>query len=260
MKKVLVKNTMCPILEPAEWFIIENWGDLMEYAIHLGVVVSRMQESLLKTDVPMDKWDHLTMKGQEKALFGMALMQRDYKAKNPVMNLVNIGEDKIYGFAKHLMRGKKILLNKNGGYCFAGNGMEIVEYLGNTPLSVSRVQPLLREESGWIVLENDPILPEESKSFLEKKDPNYSAIFDLRYYSQSELAMFLDIFTSDGGHTVFVYTTGMDVKQMWEYSETIINSQITHVVFSFTQGKNDAINEVIDHLLDKGVFVKEVAI
>ena len=55
---------------------------------------------------------------------------------------------------------------------------------------------------------------------------------------------------------MYVYTTGINVDQMYDYSSAIISSGIKEVWFEFNAGWDENFQGVIDFLEGSGVSVK----
>ena len=64
---------------------------------------------------------------------------------------------------------------------------------------------------------------------------------------------------TNGGETAYLYTTGFDVDQVFEYSYALQEAGITKIDFEFNSGITDKLQDALDTLAETmTVCVKEV--
>ena len=94
----------------------------------------------------------------------------------------------------------------------------------------------LKPNSKYIILENDHEVDPEGHKILSKIEENYSSLTALSKHSKEEIENVLKNFKENGGETVYVYTTGQNVNQMYEYTDAIINAGINNMKIDFNLG------------------------
>lgn len=220
MKQVLVETTLA---QKIPYMLIENFDDLAEYSETLGRGVDRTISRLMRSDVKIERWDHMIGKNDPDGVMGGAIVTAQFKGTNPLYEVGPLVDSKIRSMLKFLDKGHRILVNTVGGYCPFTEGYHTIieesEYVG-----VRAATHVISKDTRYINLENDPILEEHTKDYLGSVDSHYSYICELRNYNHDELVDVFKRFISYGGTTVYVYTTGMDVPQMHDYSKAIIES------------------------------------
>lgn len=247
----------------AEYYFIENEADLKEYAAFTMNIAERASREVLNSGVSINKFDHLIpSQSAEGGIMTMALLKakgnrfkndlslaepnEEFSSiwNNPLWHVFPAALQKIDIMRSSLAKGEKLLVNRCGGITPVFDGTKIVE-IYDKELEDGIPKDIIKEVTAYIVLENDYVLPRESERYLKAVDPNYSTIFNLRgrfHYLEDRLKKFMD----NGGHTVFVYTTGMDVPQMYEYVKKIIAADLKNLVFHFNTGINESIQEFLD--------------
>jgi hypothetical protein len=117
----------------------------------------------------------------------------------------------------------------------------------------------IKPDTSYINLENDPKLEDFSKKYLQSKDENYSYIVNLGHHSKEQLTDIFSEFVINGGHTVYVYTTGMKTDQMYQYFDIAYNCGINNFEFDFNSGITPAIQDFLNYAKTKAtVSFKEV--
>jgi hypothetical protein len=243
MKKVFIDS---PSWENAEYFMIETAEDLNDYADYLGNLVEKKTLELLRSDVPVDKWDHLVTKHDEGGILMTSLMRCRFSEipLNPLLLLGAVAQEKIKRMERYLFEERVILINNAGGYCFLTPDMivkEKKEFVVDSYYSI-------KKDTTYINIENDPELEEYAKGYLSDVDENYSYITNLSKHTEEELTSIFKEFTDAGGTVLYVYTTGLNTYQMYEYSRAAIIAGIKEFEFEFTSEFNPEINNFFSWL------------
>jgi hypothetical protein len=223
----------------------------MEDINNMKSVVSNAETStitkFIKSNEPAYRYNHVIggLRPIEKALGSLAVSRAMIKGDNPIYHMGECKNLYLIGLVALLTSGNKIFINSNGGYCPVEGTMEIisveeVEYVTN-------VKPYISKNTKVINLENDFEIEREAENYMKNvlKDYNYSFITELRLYTKDKLKKTFKDFIEKGGNTVYVYTTGRDVEQMYEYSECAISAGLNKFIFKFNAGTDDDINKFI---------------
>lgn len=238
-----------------EFVFIENREDLKKYEDLLLQAVGQQIVKCLRSALFPDKVDHMLGAGDigtqllavayYKASAHQVSHPEPHILNNPIFGIESAARLKIGLLQKFLNNDNKPLVNKSGGFMwYEPERMEILNVYDREPES-SVPKPYLRNDNKIIVLENDWELPRESVKFLDAKVGwgNYSIVKGLREYSKQQLVDLLKRFKADGGEEVFVYTTGIDVPQMFDYTEAVIESGLTKLYLFFTGGTTNSHTE-----------------
>ena len=183
----------------------------------------------------------------------MAFSSASMKGTNPLFEIPFLVTGKIQSIENLINRGEKVLINSVGGYCYLMDDMEIIEetkFVLTKPNTVD-----IKKNTKYINLENDAELEQHTIDYLTPIDPNFSSVCRLRDFNKEELVEIFEKFLENGGEMVYVYTTGIDERQMWEYTSAIIDSGIMRVEFEFNCGVSDEHEKIIKKLRDNGLFV-----
>lgn len=193
-----------------------------------------------------DSWESMAL---DDFMFSRVQADTSIELLIKVLNSERNLSSKRDSFVKLISNGMYIALSLvNGSYmCFekADRNFKIIkskaEYFSGE----------LKENSKYINLENDPKLEIFTMDELSKIDENYSHILNLRHLSDNALRNTLKRFVKNGGDTVWQYTTGGDVEQMYSYSEIAIKAGVQHFIFYFNSGENEKIKDFISWLKRK---------
>ena len=252
MKKITVKY----FRQESDYILLENTLDIMEYFEYTESEFQQYFTKIFKSKVPVNRWDHCLSGGHGESLFSQAVVLGNIKGENPIYLMGSCLQQKIDNFHKCLSNYGNVIVNENGVFCHLVDGMKIIS---EEPFSFSDCSLLtytVKIDTQYINLENDPILENYTKNYLGKIDPNFSYILNLRKFSIEDLVNVFNEFHENSGHTVYLYTTGMDVPQMHDYSKALIKSNLNNIIFHFNSGINDDILKVIKYLNDNKVKVE----
>jgi hypothetical protein len=148
-------------------------------------------------------------------------------------------------FVELVANGETILVNNVGGYCTYDPDYYTIINVRETEIPKNYV---INEGTKYINLENDPELEQHAIDYLERVDQNYSYITNLASHDYHSLVEIFGEFLKAGGDTVYVFTTGMNVEQMYEYESAARHAGIRKFEFEFNSGINNDIQKFIDYL------------
>lgn len=135
---------------------------------------------------------------------------------------------------KILDMGYMVCINSSGGY-IPVKEEDIVEILGSINL---RNKNLTLNNSNVIVLENDPIMDEFTVEYFNKLNQPFSSIVNLREeMKRDSLKNSLEQFKNNclnETQIVFVYTTGIDEQQMYDYAQMCLDNGLTNFEYFFS--------------------------
>lgn len=155
-------------------------------------------------------------------------------------------QQKFLNMADNISKGRKLLVNPLGGYCFMTDDVNILSE--DSFETAFQLTYSIKANTQYINLENDPELEERTRQYLGERDPNYSHILNLHKFSKDDLVKVFTEFKENGGSIVHVYTTGTNVPQMYEYFEAAKDAGLNDFVFEFNAGTENGISEFIQHI------------
>lgn len=245
MQKVTVKSKYMS----GSWLLISNIEELTQYMKHTSDNVAKLVLGLMRDSVPVDRWDHCVTKDSAGAILKGTLIHCQFNGESPVLSIDKVMLEKFSNMMKYVIEGKKLLINCVGGYCSAP---EDATFIFEEEMDLSfKPTYLVKDNTKYINLENDPKLEEYSKNYLNKKDNNYSYITNLSSHTNEQLEVIFKEFKSKGGEVVYVYTTGLKVQQMYDYFNTAVKAGIQTFEFEFNVDIIGAIKDFIDYAKDK---------
>jgi len=242
MKQVTVEDKFGQTID---YMMISSPDDFAEYAESLGRDVEKTCARLINSDVPPDRWDHMIRRNGADSVVGLGIYRAKLFGGSIFPLITDSMAEKLLNMSRSLDEGEILLVNEVGGYCTYKDDYHTIltegEYLVPDTYTI-------KKNTKYINLENDPDLEQHTIDYLNKVDENFSFVLNLREYPYARLTNVFKEFMENGGDTVYVYTTGLDVPQMLDYSAAIIDSGLKKVVFEFNCGKNDRHDGVIEHL------------
>jgi len=232
------------------YILIEHIDALLEYKKHVGEELSKTITRVLRSNVKPERWDHLLWgKNLGDSALMMGLQTCNIMGGNPLIKSGELLDEKVANMLKYLNKGEQVLANYNGGYCFLTDNMSMKP-------DTTYVEPVnykIADNPGYINLENDPELEQHVKDWFHYKKGGISYVVNLRSVIGEDLVNILKRFKMKGGHTVYIYTTGLDIPEMYEYSDSIIEAEIKNVIFEFNAGMSDDHHDVTNYLKGAGV-------
>lgn len=252
MKKVTVKH----FRQISEYILLENNKDVFLYFLHVEKGLKEYLKKIIKSKVPVNRWDHCCSKGQGESIFTLSVNLSYINCINPIYLMDNVLQTKMKNFYENIEKYGNVIVNDNGGYCHLIEDMEITSEESFSFEIEDLLTYVVKPNTQYINLENDPMLENYTKEYLGNIDPNFSYILNLRKFSIDNLVKVFNEFNDNDGHTVYLYTTGMDIPQMYDYSNALIKSNLNNIIFHFNAGINDDILGVIEYLKNQNVQVE----
>ena len=243
MRNIIVSD---PYGVEIEYTILSDIEDLLEYQKMAHGVFEDKVQKVMRSRVDPSRWDHLCGSGLSGAMLSGGIQRAHLRGTNPLIEMGNMLTEKELRWVELIGKGHQILVNVVGGYCIWNDSYHRLVREG---VEV-KVKETVHIPSGsrYINLENDGILEERVVEYLGEKDENYSYVLNLRDKSVDELDEIFVQFVREGGEVVYVYTTGSDVNQMYEYSESAIRCGIKRFEFEFNAGMDYDIIKFLDRL------------
>jgi hypothetical protein len=242
-----------------EMYLIENEEDASEYFSFNKNIAAKCFDHVLKHRLPIENFDHMGFGygTVESSIMTLALHRAksnkidvDKQGRsiwnNPLYQLFPAAAEKEMHIRRFYDEHGAILVNKNGGFMPLERDQYTILETYDTVIHSKAPQDEMNEKNRWIVLENDYMLPQESQTFLQKMDPNFSIVFDLRGHKEDRLFKTFEWFKKHGGEVVFVYTTGLDVEQMYEYTKCMKKAGLNTLKFHFNAGRNPDIDKFLE--------------
>lgn len=227
------------------WILIDSTDTLLEYMEYTSEKVVDQTKRLIKSGAGIERWDHMITKSHEGSILAATIIKCKAEGKNPILEMDGIIQQKFMNMFENLQKGRQLLVNELGGYCFMHEDYiiesEKILDIGFKPTHV------INEGTQFINLENDPELENRTKEYLGAIDANYSYVLNLHKYTQSMLVDVFTEFKAKGGKVVHVYTTGMNVPQMYDYFEAAQLAGLNDFEFEFNAGISKGIREFINH-------------
>lgn len=251
MKKVKVKYINQNSVD--EGILFESLDDVK----YLDKPLKRAEKGVLtkfvKSGESMDRLDHVIpgFKPLEKAIACLAVTNSNFFGLDAVYLLPNSSKTYIDSLTSMLVRGYQVFQNRSGGLCPVEGTLEILEVIEDYLTEIKEdASYKIAENSKVINLENDWELENKSVDYMnERFTPwSYSYIKDLKTVTESQYKRIFKKFKEQGGEYVYVYTTGIDVEQMYEYSIHALDAGLSKFIFDFNKGLDKEINKFIDWL------------
>lgn len=251
--KVLYKFERSEMNSVVDGILIENSMDIdllqkeLEQAEHTVLV------KIVKSKETVDRINHVVngFRPFEKSIAKYAIHQSRMLGNNPLYNL-GLSTEKILDTVRKVLENYgNVFINTSGAFCNIGDNMEILE----TSEFISFPNPpkyFIQDGSKVINLENDFELEDDAVSYMSKNfNQKFSYIKDMRILESGDFLKIFTEFKEKGGDTVYVYTTGMDYEQMYEYSKHAVNCGLKKFIFDFNAGLDENINIFIKWLTER---------
>jgi hypothetical protein len=239
MKHVLVTSDY---FENAPYILLNDLYDLMEYGEMIKDSTTESVNKLIKSDVPWDRFNHFvdTSNPGDNTLFSSYLSCK-VSGGNPILQVGDFIDSKIRTMANYINRGETVLVNPKGGWCPPSSDWIITEV--DSP--IEPVNVVIADTPSLINLENDPELEEHTLNYFKDNDLELSYVVRLRSYDKATLTTIFKEFKAKGGYGLYVYTTGIDIPQMYDYCEAAVAAELVTIKFDFNAGFNDDHKDVI---------------
>jgi len=204
-----------------------------------------------------NRYDHVLggLRPTEKPLAQLAVAYGSLHEKNPIYMLPIAKEMALNSVRETLISTcGPVFMNSNGGFTPTMNKnkdgewedyLEIVEERKFDTFE-HKVKYWIRPGTKYMNLENDWELEKDAVEWLRNNDKNYSYITELStLHLRYQLPHLMKEFVDNGGTHIYVYTTGQNFMQMYDYSKVAIRAGIKNFVFDFNSGMDNNINEFI---------------
>ncbi len=246
--------------KPIEGFLIEDSNDLEEYFKIIENNSLSCMTKMLTSKESIDRMDHVVpgMRPLEKALGALAVTRAKlglFGTNNPIFQVQGSAETMKHGMRLFIVKGQSLFVNRNGGYTPITKGVvEIVERIENVQYKDKAKTPHIPNRKTKVInLENDYEMEDYSHNFITNylNDTSYSIVYELRLWTKNELINIFKDFIKQGGETIYVYTTGRDVEQMYEYSSAAIEAGLQDFRFCFNSGTDKDIDNFVSWLSER---------
>jgi hypothetical protein len=233
MKHVAVTS---PFFVQAPYVLIENIQDVKEYAEEIENLTTNAIGRIMSSNISMERFDHyLSKTNQGDGILLTSFLQCKIKGGNPLIESGSILHQKILSITTSVMDGEKIIVNPSGGYTTLPDDWDYI------PVDKPE-QPVyyhIAEKPSLINLENDPELEEWTKKYFESNNLELSFVKELRKHDLEDLTEIFKEFKLKGGYGLYVYTTGLDIPQMYEYCDAACDAGLTKIVIDLNAGEED---------------------
>lgn len=242
MNRVTIKNTTVE----GQWILVENPVDLMAFMEHTSNQVVAQVSHLIREKAEVESWGDLPRNTPAAGILAATVAHCKLHGKNPIYELDGIINKRFSNMLAEILDGKRVLINSAGGYCFMLPEWEIET---EEPVDMGwKPTHVINDKTQYINLENDPYLEAHTRQYLGQRDTNFSYILNLGGYTKDALVQVFTEFKAKGGKTVYVYTTGMNVPQMYEYFDAAQKAGLNDFEFHFNAFITDGIQGFIEHI------------
>lgn len=232
--------------------IVESADDIKLIRPELESAERGVLNKFVKSNESADRLAHIVSGFQpmERAIATLSISRGTLRGQNPIYLLGEASATYITTLLKLLAKGYTVFLNPSGGMCVLDETFEIIEsedFAGFT----KEAKYYIGKDSEVINLENDFELEDEATDFMRKNFKNYSYIKDMKVLSEYQFIQIFKEFSDQGGTTVYVYTTGMDFEQMYEYSRYALKCGLKQFIFDFNSGLDTEIRKFVAWLKER---------
>jgi len=230
---------------------IETLSDLDEFAELSNSENEEEIKLALKTDVNEDRWDHLF--SHTFGCMATSISLSKITGANSIIGSGVLLEKKLNRIREIIENGTAVIVNTKGGYFPCHDFMDINIIKSDEYVLDKSQWFTIKDNTKIINLENDMVLEQHSMTYMRALDKNYSSIRRLKKFNKQELTEIFKAFKSKGGETAYIYTTGIDVDQMYDYTEALLDAGIKDIRFEFNAGINDNIKKFLKHFIDRKI-------
>jgi len=235
----------------ADYLLLQDVDDVMEYGTKIlqrdaCIAAQRM----LKTGLQPDQFDHLITHDGPGGIIANAYYKSSMgSGVAAVFEAGIVSDEKIERLLGHVSNGEEVMINKVGGFCFRTPDTKILREGPYDPMEEAAY--VINDDTKFINLENDAELEKHTIKYLEKVDPNYSYVCNLRSFSSQQLEDIFRMFKSKGGEAAYLYTTGFDIPQIHDYCRALRRAGVDKIDFEFNSGITDELQDAIDTISEK---------
>lgn len=236
-----------------EGIILESMEDIKHLQKMLDKAETGVINKCVKSGESPSRYDHVIygMRPIEKAIASLANVYSISKENNMLYNLPHASIAFLNTAMSIVLRGEKVFMNKNGGMT-PMDTLEIIEEEEIDEIYDGYIKYYIGKNSKVINLENDFQLERTARDYMRGSFKNsYSYILELSTIGEIMLKNIFKKFKEQGGEVVYVYTTGQNVQQMYDYSKTALEVGLNNFIFDFNVGTNEEINKFVETLKSK---------
>lgn len=244
MKHVLVTSDY---FENEPYIKLDDIDDLIEYSGMISDATSESIARALQSGIDPEHYYTHMLNAENHGDGVLITSYRDcvINGGNPLFKSSDHLSEKLRTIGKYVLKGEIVLINKKGGFCTYIEDSDWI--ITDVEAPAPPVNVFIDENPSLINLENDPDLEDRTKEYFEENELELSYIKRLRKYDMKELISIFKDFKEKGGYGLYVYTTGMDTKQMHDYCNAALNAKLTDIVFEFSAGYDDPQRIVVDN-------------
>lgn len=239
----------------SDYIQLQDASDVFIYMEQLRIEIQKQMTRFLRSPMDQEEFSE-TVTGMASSTIRLIAARAKLECGNMIYYTDYALTDKLIQLSDLVLKKGGVLINPNGGFTFFHEGTH--EIISEHPFSFSSVKSdyvFIPKGTQYINLENDPDLEAYTKEMLSKIDPNYSYVKNLREFNYEALVNIFSDFIKNGGHTVYVYTTGSDTAQMLEYARAAFDAGIKNIMFTFNAGLTEDIEKSVKHMKDIGLNV-----
>ena len=247
MKRALIEYS-CNQGQHEAWLIRDKY-DLIDYFKMVSERAHSYLKRLMDSGVHPNRWDHMITKSPEGLIMSATLIECTTSGGRPLLEYDKHMSRLQWTMTEMvLMRGEVLVVNDAGGYFPLKDEADVIKEWEFTP--EKEVTYHIVPECRYINLENDEALEDRTVEYLrdEKGCDDFSFITMLHQHDKSELTEIFKKFKKSGGEVVHVYTTGTNVKQMYDYVEAALNADIGEFEFEFNAGVTEPIRDFLNNI------------
>lgn len=258
MKKVTVEYMQLPDKPKADGFLLDDVKDIDAIIKKFD----RLEDSIIKKFVTSgespDRYGHVIsgLTPLETPIAQLACVHASITGLNPIHMLPKVRTSLIDSLMTMINDQSKVFMRYDGVIT------PVLDKDGNDYLRVIKeevfcgfepqVRYEIRKNTKYLNLENAWELERVAADWLYKHDGyNFSYITELSLLSKFHLNRLMSEFVGNGGKYLYVYTTGQNHEQMYEYSEVALLNGIKNFIFDFNLGLDDDINAFLTWLRKK---------
>lgn len=238
----------------SEAILVRTLSELNEYLDIINHRASVLVLELMKSNFPVDRWDHMLPKTIEGGAMAAALIDCKTEGGIPILRYTHHLDGVVRGMLKTLSLGKTIAINPVGGYFPLQSDDMIVREWEDSDIRPKSYK--IVSGARYINLENDPTLEDHTKEYLASLgESEFSYVCRLGQYNDDELYSIFKEFVEAGGEIVYVYTTGMKSDQMYDYFDQAVFAGVNQFIFEFNAGITPEIQDFKDFTLTSSAEV-----
>ncbi len=241
--------------------ILSDMKDVVSFVKFADGKVQQAMTKLIKSGVTPDRYDHIvgSLGFIEKAVATTAVVKAGLENRNPLYEMGNARDMFVNGLIHMVSSRGAVFINENGGYSPVDELIiHETKEIGSSDEIPVPVRYKIGEKTKVINFENDITIESAADVYMRVKfQGKYSYIKEMRLLTKWQWEDVLKQFKDAGGDTVYVYTTGRDVEQMYEYSNHALDAGLKKFIFHFNEGTSPGITTFLEWLNVRAVVEHE---